>query len=98
MKGENVLLKNDLSNCLKTLSEYEATMSGFQGKLDSLEDYSRRSNLRINGLDEEKGENKEILEVKVQKIFRDDLEMNNVSVDDFQRSILMEFADQVPVQ
>ena len=73
-------------------------MSGFQGKLDSLEDYSRRSNLRINGLDEEKGENKEILEVKVQKIFRDDLEMNNVSVDDFQRSILMEFADQVPVQ
>ena len=73
-------------------------MSGFQGKLDSLEDYSRRSNLRINGLDEEKGENKEILEVKVQKIFRDDLEMNNVSVDDFQRSILMEFAVQVPVQ
>ena len=85
IKDENQLLKSDLIDCKKKINENAETITKMQDKIDSLEDYSRRNNLRINGLNEEQGENNEILEVKLKKIFTEKLGVDNVTINSIHR-------------
>lgn len=84
-KDTNNLLKSDLLDCKKKMENYLGTISNMQLKLDSLEDYSRRNNIKINGIDEEPGENNEILEVKVKKLFTDKLGVDGITINSIHR-------------
>ena len=50
-------------------------------KLGGLEDRSRRSNLRIGGVTEKKGETWEQCEKEIQKIFKEKLGLENVNIE-----------------
>lgn len=61
--------------------KYEEEMDVIKKKLNYQEDYSRRNNLRIDGLEEDPGENWEITQNKVQRLTREKLGMGEVQLE-----------------
>ena len=76
---------NELKDCKAKLKEYEVKIEKLEVKVDSLEDYSRRNNVRIDGIEEPPNETSEILHVKVKKIFEEKLQLKNVNIDTIHR-------------
>lgn len=72
MKKEIVELKNN---------KLEEELSTIKKRMDYQEDYSRRKNLRIDGIDENQGENWEMTQEKVQRLFREKLGMGDVQLE-----------------
>ena len=56
-----------------------------QDRLDHLEDYSRKNNIRIDGFVELPNETNETLHVKVTKLIEDKLQIKDVKIDNIHR-------------
>ena len=69
------------SEKLRRLQEDACDKGNLSERLRQLEDYSRRENVIVGGLDESSDENKEILQVQVQDILSNKLDINPVVVD-----------------
>ena len=84
LKGENKVLKDevrDLKTELNKNNSSDESLRKIQNRLDYQEDYSRRNNLRIDGLDEKNNETWEETEEKVQRLLRDTLGMGAVALE-----------------
>ena len=88
LKSDNEELKKSLEYTQAELCDIKSTIREqdrqgdnlavgreFSERVRNLEDYSRKNNLIIDGLDEKKEENNEMLQVMVERLFRDNLEM-----------------------
>ena len=63
-------------------------------KLVDLEDRSRRNNLRINGIEEDEKETSEVLEQKINKLIKEDLEINkDITIERMHRSGAKKYRD-----
>ena len=60
---------------------YENNMKTVTKRVDYQEDYSRRNNLRIDGVGESPREKWEVTEEKVRRILKDNLQMENVQLE-----------------
>ena len=60
-------------------------MIKLEEKIDGFEDYSRRNNIRIDGVEDAPSETNELLQVKVTKLFEEKLQIKNVSIDSIHR-------------
>ena len=72
---------NDVNNQKKLINNQEITINNLQQHLARLEDYSRRKNIRIDGIDENVNENWEQTQVKVQKMIDEKMNINDVKVE-----------------
>lgn len=87
-QAEIVDLKNNIKVLQKTLNEKQVIIEGLESKVSETvqrlnynEDYSRRNNLRITGLQEQAGETWENTSTKVSKMINDNLELPPVSLE-----------------
>lgn len=78
LKNENHVKQGMIENLTTKVEELEISIEGnkFDSKpinkrLDSLEDFSRRNNLRFDGIEETPGENWEIIAEKVRKLVKE---------------------------
>ena len=60
-------------------------MTNLQNRLDNIEDYSRKNNIRIDGIAELPNETNEVLHVKVKKLLEEKLQIQNVNLDNIHR-------------
>ena len=81
-------LKTELKECRDKLKNLETSsveqcqnIDKIKIKTISLEDHSRRRNIRIEGLDETSRENWEQTQIKVEKLMKERLEINNIKID-----------------
>ncbi|KAK4296242.1 hypothetical protein Pmani_031242 [Petrolisthes manimaculis] len=82
LKADKKTLIEEVTTLKKELckkSEVEDKFVQLQSRVDYQEDYSRRNNLRFDGLDETLNETWEETQVKIQHLIRDKLEMGAVS-------------------
>ena len=75
----------ELNECKVKLREQENMMIKQQDRLDNLEDYSRKNNIRIDGFEEPPNETKEVLHVKIKKLLEDKLQIKDVNIDNIHR-------------
>ena len=68
---------SSLQEKVKEIYDYQIDREEVEKKLTGLEDRSRRTNLRIDGVAEENGESWDHCEQKVKEIFMDKLELEN---------------------
>ena len=80
-KSELKICKSDLKNINETLIEKVNKINKLEENTTKLEDYSRRNNLRIEGVTENQSENWEETQAKVNKIIKDKLLISNIKVD-----------------
>ena len=80
--------KNELSTCKRELINQTRQMEEFRREITNLtsqiarqEDYSRRKNIRIEGVEEEKQETWEQTQVKVVKLMKEKMELHNVQIE-----------------
>ena len=81
LKTKNELLKSDLSDKLKKMDYLENLCLKLQDRLDHQEDYSRRKNLKIEGIEEIPKENQEKLELKVKTLLENKLNLEDLKID-----------------
>ena len=67
----------DVDARIRDIYEYQVDPNCVLDKLAELEDRSRRNNLRIDGINEEKGETWEMCETKIKNIFQEKLEIHD---------------------
>ena len=64
---------DNLEDKIQDIWDYQIDPDHIQYKSTELEDRSRRNNLRIDAIEEEEGETREIYEAKVTKVFKEKL-------------------------
>ena len=64
---------DNLEDKIQDILDYQIDPDHIQYKSTELEDISRRNNLRIDAIEEEEGETREIYEAKVTKVFKEKL-------------------------
>ena len=64
---------DNLEDKIQDIWDYQIDPDHIQYKSTGLEDRSRRNNLRIDAIEEEEGETREIYEAKVTKVFKEKL-------------------------
>ena len=67
----------DVDARMRDIYEYQTDPNYVLYKLAELEDRQRRNNLRIDGINEEKGETREMCETKIKNIFQGKLEIHD---------------------
>ena len=65
----------------KYQAENREALQSMQSQLNKQEDYTRRYNLRIDGVNESGSETNEQTQVKIQKILKDYFDLDNVEID-----------------
>lgn len=65
LKGQNLALKNIVQSRENEIKRNEEEIVSLKEKVDHLEQYSRRSSIRINGIPEQEGENTEDIVYKL---------------------------------
>ncbi|KAK8371732.1 hypothetical protein O3P69_018982 [Scylla paramamosain] len=68
-------------------SEFDVKLDMLESRIDYKEDYSRRNNLRFDGLDESPNEKWEETQVKIQHLFRDKLEIGTIQLERAHRMV-----------
>lgn len=84
IKNENTKLKEDLSNLKIELikkTDTEEKINKINDRLDYQEDYSRRNNLRFDGLEERPNESWEETQEKVQRLLREKMNLGQVELE-----------------
>lgn len=84
LKKENKTLKEDLLSLKKEVvenSNVEEKIRKINDRLDYQEDYSRRNNLRFDGLDEKPNESWEETQVIIQRVLHDRLNLGSVELE-----------------
>ena len=71
----------DLETETKDVSKQDIEIKDLRSKISRQEDYSRRINIKLDGIGENENETYEQTIVKVQKILKDKLELGNISID-----------------
>ena len=75
-----------LTNELKNITEKCNTLTDkLQLRMDLQEDYSRFNNVRIEGVQEQAGENNEQLQLKITNLLSDKMQMNDINIDKIHR-------------
>ena len=72
---------HDVNNQKKQINSHQITINDLQQQIARLEDYSRRKNIRINGIEENVNENWEQTHVKVQKMIEEKMNIKTVKVE-----------------
>ena len=70
----------DVDSRIRDIYEYQVDPNHILDKLAELEGRSRRNNLRIDGINEEKSEIWEMCETKIKNIFQEKLEIHDVII------------------
>ena len=85
LKDELKEAKSIIRALSKSTEDNEVKINELLDRLDTQEDFSRRKNIRINGIQEIPEENKEKLQAHVQKIFQDKLQLKDISISTIHR-------------
>lgn len=80
-KNEIKICKNEVKEQAQQLEECKIEIVSLNGQLAKHEDYSRRKNIRIDGMEEEKQENWEQTQNKVNKLMKEKMELENIQVE-----------------
>lgn len=84
LKSGNTVLREELNMLKKDMSkqaEVQVKVDKLMEKMNYQEDYSRRNNLRVDGLEEQANETWEVTQDKVQRLIRDKLELGPIEVE-----------------
>ena len=81
LKNNYGRLEGDGKIMKETIQEQKAMIKGLQDKLDAQEDYSRKRNIRVDGVTDNSTENSEQTQSKVDKIIKEKLGLSNVKID-----------------
>lgn len=84
LKEENIILKKDLVNMNTELikkTNTEEKINKINDRLDYQEDYSRRCNLRFDGIDEKPNESWEVTQEKVQRLLNEKMNLGQVELE-----------------
>ena len=81
LKTDFEKLKKESDEQKKTIEHQRETIEILRKKQDSQEDYSRRKNIRIDGLEDDMKENREQTQVKIQKLIKEKLGLERISID-----------------
>ena len=81
LKAEVTKLRSENVELRKNADENNVTIDKLKKQVASLEDYSRRKNIRIEGIQESPRENWEQTQVKVQEMIDKKLQLENVKVE-----------------
>lgn len=84
LKANNKVLVEEVTALKKELSkkfEVDEKIIQLQSRMDYQEDYSRRNNLRFDGVDETPNETWEETQVKIQQLMRDKLEIGMIQLE-----------------
>ena len=84
-KSDLELSKTEISELKKKVGEQEILILKHTDRLDDMEDYSRRNNIRIDGIEDCPNETTEVLQVKVRKILEDKLQLKDIPIDRIHR-------------
>ena len=71
----------ELSQCKKQINDQENEIEKLKFQLSQNEDYTKRKNIRVEGLPEVNQENYEQTEEKINKLFKEKLQLQNISID-----------------
>lgn len=82
---ENQDLKSKVVELSNLLAEKQRTVELQCDRIDELEDYSRSNNIRISGIDDDRHESRENLQVKVERLLKDRLKIENVAIENVHR-------------
>ena len=87
-QSEVASLKNELKDAKKQiddsknlLSEQSSTIKTLYSKIDKLESYSRRNNVRIDGVTELNNENYQQTQQKVHRLLREKLQLQDIKIE-----------------
>ena len=80
-KTELSTCKKELANHTRQLDENKNEISKLSCQLSKQENYSRRNNIRIEGMEEEKTENWEQTQYKVTKLLKEKMKLENINVE-----------------
>lgn len=84
LQSENKALKEEISVIKKEAiqkSDFEDKFNKLTTRIDYHEDYSRRNNLRVDGLEEQPNETWEVTQDKVQRLLREKLELGPIELE-----------------
>ena len=81
LKQDLIESKKEIEDSKKLLYEQSITMKALYSKIDKLETYSRRNNVRIDGLTELNNENYQQTQKKVDCLFKEKLQLKNVKIE-----------------
>lgn len=84
LKEENKTLKKEISDmkmATSTSTTVDEKIDKINNKLDYMEDYSRRNNLRFEGMEEKPNETWEETQHKVQQLLRSKMELGSVQLE-----------------
>ena len=83
---DNLIQSNQQLNEYKKKNEENVQkINKLEEKLDNLENYSRKNNIRIDGVEEPSSETNEMLHVKVKKLIEEKLQSKNVDFETIHR-------------
>ena len=85
LKNEMKTIKSDLRDFKKKTEDQEVQINYLQNKLNSLEDHSRRQNIRVEGFEEASDENKEKLQYKIENLLKNKLQLPQVKISNIHR-------------
>ena len=81
MKNSNIDLKKESIAMKIEIEEQKKIIKDLINRLDSQEDYSRKKNIRIDGIAESSSENNEQTHLKVDQLLKDKLGLGNIKID-----------------
>ena len=81
MKNSNIDLKKESIAMKIEIEEQKKIIKDLINRLDSQEDYSRKKNIRIDGIVESSSENNEQTHLKVDQLLKDKLGLGNIKID-----------------
>ena len=81
LKQELAVARNQIEDSKRIISDQSKTITALQTKVDKLESYSRRKNIRIDGLTELTNENYQQTQEKVDKLLKEKLQLQNIKIE-----------------
>ena len=81
MKNSNIDLKKESIAMKIEIEEQKKIIKDLINRLDSQEDYSRKKNIRIDGIVKSSSENNEQTHLKVDQLLKDKLGLGNIKID-----------------
>ena len=82
---ENQDLKSQVVELSNLVDERQKVIESQSDRIDELEDYSRFNNIRINGIEDDRSESRENLQIKVEKLLNERLKVKNVIIENVHR-------------
>ena len=81
LKQELAVAKKQIEDSNNTISDQSKFIKTLNTKIDKLDNYSRRKNIRIDGLTEVSNENQQQTQQKVDKLLKNNLQLQNIKIE-----------------